>query len=159
VGDATALRLEMDLAYLLSGSFEGAGSIHSIRELGISLKEDGTLELDESALESRYQEDPEAIRRFFAEEQFGLSAKLDALIERLAGEDNSLLAGRLKTLDSKIEQNEERIAHWDARLDIQRERLLLQFYRMELAIGRLQANLSALDSIQVLAPLTAGGEQ
>ncbi len=152
-GDATALRLDMDLAYLLSGSLVGAGSIHSLRELGIALQDDGTLELDESALRTRCEQDPEAIRRFFAEEQFGLSAKLDGLIERLSGEENSLLAARLETLNSKIEQNEERIAHWDARLEIRRQRLYLQFYRMELAIGKLQANLSALEAFNPVPPL------
>jgi flagellar hook-associated protein 2 len=149
-GDATALRLETDLAYLLSGWFDGAGPIHSIRELGISLEDDGTLQLDESVLRSRYAEDPEAVRQFFAEKQFGLSDKLDELITRLAGLDDSLMAGRLKALDSKIEENEKRIAEMNARLDIRRNRLLLEFYNMELAIARLQSNLSALESVKPL---------
>ena len=36
-----------------------------------------------------------------------------------------------------------------ARLDAQRKRLLLQFYNMETAVGKLQSNLTVIDSIQL----------
>jgi len=149
-GDATALRLDMDFSYLLSGQFEGAGSIQSLRQLGINLQDDGTLEFDASKLKSKFAEDPEAVKRFFTEEQFGLSARFGDLIERLSGEESSLLAERLKALDSKIRQNEEKVALLDERLESQRERLYLDFYRLELSIAKLQTNLSALESVKAL---------
>jgi flagellar hook-associated protein 2 len=154
-GDASALRLDMDLSYLLSGRFNGAGSIHALRELGIELEDDGTLNLDKSKLQSKLEEDPDAVRQFFSEEQSGLADRLDDLIDRLAGEDNSLLAARLEALNATVAQNNEKIAEMDARLEMQRERLLLQFYNMERAIARMRTNLSALDSLTVLKPLTS----
>jgi flagellar hook-associated protein 2 len=158
-GDPTALRLDMDLPYLLSGRFVGAGSIQSLRELGIILKDDGTLEFDESKLRARLAEDPAAVQRFFADEQNGLSARFGGLVERLSAEDHSLLGERLKALREKIEQNREKIAFLNARLDAQRERLYWQFYRMELVVGKLQASLSALEQIQPLAPLVLRNKQ
>ena len=152
-GDATALRLDMDLPYLLSGSFTGAGSIQSLGELGISLNDEGKLELDTTKLTSKYTEDPEVVKQFFCEEGAGLADKFSDLIERLAGDTDSLLAGRIEVLDAKIEANEERIAEMEERLAAQEERLYTEFYQMELAIAKLQTNLSAVESIQVLKPL------
>ena len=40
-------------------------------------------------------------------------------------------------------------------LDRERERLLLQFYNLELAIGKQQANIDAITRIQPLPPLTS----
>ncbi|HUT94359.1 MAG TPA: flagellar filament capping protein FliD [Thermoguttaceae bacterium] len=155
-GDATALRLDTDLPYLLSGSLGGAGSIRSLREVGISLKDDGTLQLDKAKLKSKYAQDPQAVKQFFSQKEVGLADRFEDLIERLAGQRDSLLAGRLNVLNSKIEKNEEKIALWNARLTAQRDRMLLSFYRMELAIGKMQTSLSAIDSIKPLSVLIGG---
>ena len=136
-----------------------AGPIRSLGELGIRFEDDGTLTLDKSKLQSGFANDPEAVKTFFAHDQFGLAARLNELIERLSGEGNSLLGARLNALNAKIEENEERIARLNARLDVQRERLYLEFYRMELALGRLQANFSAVDSIQPMPSYILGAQE
>ncbi|MFH1264858.1 MAG: flagellar filament capping protein FliD, partial [Planctomycetota bacterium] len=158
-GDATALRLDTDLSRLLSGRFDGVGSIRSLGQLGIEFKDDGALKLDESKLKSKFAEDPEAVKTFFTHEQFGLAAKLDALIERLSGQQDSLLTARLGALDSRIAQNEEKIAFFNARLEKQRDSLYLQFYRMELAISRVQASYSAVDSIKAMPSYILGSRE
>ena len=157
-GDATALRLDVDLSRLLSGRFVGAGSIRSLAELGISIGEDGTLSLDETALAAKVQSDPEAIREFFTNETYGFSAKMAELIEQLAGEDNSLLTQRLDTLNLKIEDNNDRMETMTERLEAKRERLLLQFYRMESAVAKLQMNLSAIGSMSVISMYSSSEE-
>lgn len=153
-GDATALRLANDLGRLLSGRIAGAGSIQSLAAIGVELESDGTLRFDKDKFLSRLAADRDEVQQFLSTEQFGVSGRFDALIEQIAGEQASLLGYRIDTLTRKIEQNEQRIEAMDVRLDAQRERLYMQFYRMELAIGKLQANLTAVDSIQALPPLT-----
>lgn len=157
-GDSTALRLDTDLSYLLSGPFRGTGSIQSLAQLGVSFEDDGTLKFDQSSLKTGFAEDPEAVKSFFADAELGLSAKLGDLIERLSGEESSLLSERLKVLSAKIEDNEERIAFLNERLEAQRDRLYLDFYRMELAVAKLQSNLSVLDIIQPLTALTLSSD-
>jgi flagellar hook-associated protein 2 len=153
-GDLVALRLDSELSYLLSGPFAAAGSIRSLAEVGVDLKKDGTLSFSSSKLRATYSADPAAVREFFTTAEFGVSARFDRLLERLGGEDTSLLAQRLNTLQDKIDRNQERIKFLQERLDAQRERLLLQFYRLELAVGRIQNNLTALDSIKPLTLYT-----
>ncbi len=159
-GNAAALRMETDLANLLSGRVFGAGSIQSLGEVGIRLKDDGSLELDEGRLKERFAEDPEAVRDFFTTETHGVAPRLKAAIDRLAGEDDSLLTTRFRTLQDQIESNEQRIEHWNSRLEREQERLLMHFYQMETSIAKLQGNLSALEAIQPLPPLVSlrGGD-
>ena len=122
--------------------------------MGVRFKDDGTLSFNAAELRAKYAADPKAVAQFFSAEQFGISAKFDKLLEQLGGADASLLAQRLKTLSDKIDRNQNRIKFMEDRLVVQRERLLLQFYRMEVAIGKMQSSLSALQAIQPLTPLT-----
>lgn len=153
-GDGTALRLDTDLSYLLSGSFNGAGSIGSLATLGLSFNDNGTLLFDQSKLQQKFAEDPDAVNAFFTTADLGFADKLDNTIERLAGQFGSLLTSRIDSLQDKISSNEERIEAMNERLEAERGRLEMDFYRLELAIGKMQTNLSALDSIQIIKPLS-----
>jgi len=158
-GDATALRLDADMSRLVSGRFSGAESIQSLAALGIDVNDDGTLTFRTSEFKARYAEDPDAVEQFLSAEQFGLVDKFDDLIERIAGEDGSLLSQRIQTLKSKIDTNNDRVQFMDKRLEVQRERLFMDFYRMELAIGKMQSNLSIIDSIQPVQPLSVNSRR
>lgn len=149
-GDLGALRLETDLAGLLSGRFSGAGTIRSLGEVGLRVTDDGTLDLDEARLKARFADDTQAVKAFFTSAETGFSARFKGLSEQLAGDDTSLLSQRLKALESKIVQNREKIAFLGERLAVHRERLLLDFYNLELAVSKIQGNLRFLDSIQFI---------
>ena len=153
-GDATALRLDTEPAYLFSGRFFGAGSIKSLGELGVSLKDDGTLEFNTSKLKAKFAEDPEAVKEFFTHESFGLAAKFGRLVDQLSGQEGSLLSHRSEALDRKVTENEKRIAFLNDRLQREEELLYEQFYRMEMAIGKMQSSLSALNALNPLAPMS-----
>jgi flagellar hook-associated protein 2 len=146
-GDATALRMDSDLNRLLSSRFSGAGSVRSLGELGISFNDDGTLALDETKLKAKYEADPEGVKSFFTKEEVGFSAKFDDLAEQLVGQDVSLMAQRFRSLQAKVDHNQTKLDEMDARLEKQRERMLLSFYNMELAIGKMQSNVSVLNNL------------
>jgi len=146
-GDASARRLDNDLGSLLSGSFSNAGSIRSLAELGISFNDDGTLKFDEDRFTTLYAADPEAVETFFTESETGFTARFDALVEQLVGQDSSMLAYRLEALQDKIDQNEKKIKEMNARLDRQEQRLYTDFYQMELAIAKIQSSLDVIESI------------
>jgi flagellar hook-associated protein 2 len=126
-----------------------------LAEVGIQLKDDGTLTFSASTLRAKYAADPKAVEELFTAAELGVSAKFDTLLDQLSGEEFSLLTHRLDTLRDKIDRNQERMDFMQERLDVQRERLLLQFYRMEAAIAKLQSSLSALDAIQPLSLWTS----
>jgi len=153
-GDASALRLDSELSYFLSGRFFGAGRIRSLGEVGIHLKDDGTLELNQDELEAKFAADPQAVQDFFTTKDAGFSARFGKLADELVGRDVSMLDLRSKALQQKISDNEARIEAMTKRLAAQQESLYLEFYRMELAVGKLQSQMSAINSIKPLEPLT-----
>ena len=149
-GDSTALRLEVDVGSFLSGRFIGAGSIQSLGEIGIDVEADGTLSFDSTVLEGLFETDRDAVEEFFTTEDSGFSAKFGALITQLTDQDNSLTTSRYLALGQKIKENTAKIEWMDERLEVKRERLLIQFYQMELAITKMQSNMSFLDNIQYI---------
>jgi flagellar capping protein FliD len=149
-GDSTAFSFETEMSNLLSGQFVGAGKITSLASIGITFTKDNTghLQYDDTVLQNAVEEDPQAVQDFFTTKDTGFSAKVGALIEQLAGADKSMLSHRLDALETMIDDNNKRIDAMNARLDVQKEAMLMQFYNMELAIGNQQTNLKTLDSIQ-----------
>jgi flagellar hook-associated protein 2 len=154
-GSHETLRIENDLANLVTGRFFGAGSIQSLAEVGIQVGDDGKLQLDETKLKAKFAADPQGVEEFFAKEDLGVADKFDRLIETLAGANSSLLVDRAGALAVKIELGLSRVDFLNERLTRERERMLKQFYDMETAIGKLQNNLTALNQLQVLPPLTS----
>ena len=111
--------------------------------------------MNESKLTAAYASDPSGVETFFTDAERGFKTKLDAAVESLAGEDNSLLINRTISLNNRIELNQERIENLNQRLSRQRELLLKQFFEMESVIGNLQNSLQAVQQIAALPPLTS----
>jgi flagellar capping protein FliD len=78
---------------------------------------------------------------------------LDDKIESLAGVKKSLLVSRASALQSRIDTYQERIDSWNVRLAKKKDSLLLKFYRLEDALGKMQSSISAVSSIQAIPPL------
>ena len=57
-GSSEALRVDTQLGNLLSSRFFGVGSVQSLEEIGVSLKDDGKLELDADQLKAKLQPSP-----------------------------------------------------------------------------------------------------
>ncbi|MCA9246522.1 MAG: flagellar filament capping protein FliD [Planctomycetales bacterium] len=151
-GSREALRVDTDLANLLTGRFFGVGSFESLERLGIEIDDQGKLSLDSDKLKAAFEDDPDSVETFFTDEDLGFIAKLDALVSQLAGEEGSLLTSSYDSLQSKVDANDEKIARLNDRLALERERLLNQFYQMELIVGQMRNNLSVLQSFTPIAP-------
>jgi flagellar hook-associated protein 2 len=152
-GSGETLRVQADLNRILSGRLAGIGQVDSLARIGVTFKQDGTLDYNEDKLNAALQDDREAVSDFFSKEKDGFADKLHAVIESLAGRDKSLLVLRSEAYTRRIASDNERIATLNKRLDNVRERLLEQFERMEVSISKIKNNLSAISGIQ---PITSG---
>ena len=65
---------------------------------------------------------------------------------------------RTAALQRQVEDADERIAAMNARLQRSRERLLLEFFRMEDAVGRIRNSLAAINQIALIPPLTTSSQ-
>ena len=161
-GTTEALRAETDISRALTDRYFGLGTFQSLQQIGVSVTDDGHLEVDEAKLEAAYVQNSEGLENFFAAEDIGVVAKFNGVIDRLAGSKSpteadsfdGTLVNRFKALQETIDSNDTRIQQFNQSLDRQRELLLLQFFQLESVIAGLQQNLSALDSLQPLAPLS-----
>ena len=156
-GDPTATQVQAAVSRLMSGrTYATLGGIRSLGELGFELSSTGELSLDESVLESIFQSDPESVKNFFkqidsdTEEETGFSVEFDALCDRLTSTEGSLLTNRYLALGEIIENNNDRIDFLTERLENEETRLYLEFYRMEIAIAKIQSVSEYIDQIQPL---------
>ncbi len=147
-GDGTAFSFETEMSNLMSSQFLGAGKFKSLADIGITITTDGHLQYDDTVLQNAVDADPDEVKAFFTTKATGFSDRVGTLIEQLAGADKSMFSYRLDGLQTMIDDNNNRIDAMNARLNMQKESMLMQFYNMELAISNTQSNLSTLDSIQ-----------
>ena len=154
-GRTEIVTIETQLANVITGRFSASASLRSLESLGIGLNDQGKLELDTTKLTEVLESSPGEFERLFTSEGIGVVERLEQVIDQLAGEDTSLLARRSDALTRTIESNEARIATMNLALDRERERTLLEFYRLEETISTLQANFDILDSIQGIQPVAA----
>lgn len=149
-GRNEALRVDTDLARLISGTFV-SGKFGSLESVGLSLGDDGKLTLDTQKLRDAFAENPTGVETLFQDEDTGVLKKITAVIDALASDDSSLLLSRSQTLQRTIENNESRITRFDEQLTRERERLLTEFFRLEETIALLQSNLDSINAIQPIA--------
>ena len=148
LGTNVALQVDTELSRIVSGRFSVGGTFASLESIGITLVADGKLSLNRSRLEDAFASNPTDLEQLFTDTDNGLITKLDTAIDRLAGDSNSVLTRRTDTLNRQVESNNTRIDTITARLDRQREALLLEFFQLEETISRLQSNIDAINSIQ-----------
>ncbi|MCA9269296.1 MAG: flagellar filament capping protein FliD, partial [Planctomycetales bacterium] len=153
-GSNEVLRIESGLTQIFTSRFFGVGDVQSLEQVGVSIDDTGKLSLDKAKLQAAFAADPDAVEQFFTDDERGFSARLDTMAESLVGPQTSLLISRVAALNNKIDQNDQRVARLNERLDKQRELLLSQFYAMESIIAKLQDSLSVVQSLQALPPLT-----
>lgn len=151
-GSTAALRVDSDLSHLLSGSFSGLGKFSSLQAVGISFDDKGKLSLDKAKLKDAFDSDPDALSNFFARDTLGVSAKISATADRLAGTE-SVLTARSDALKKTVDNNTEQLTKMSDQLDKQRQRLLDQFTALEATVAKLQESLTAISSIQYISPL------
>ncbi|MDZ4657695.1 MAG: flagellar filament capping protein FliD [Bythopirellula sp.] len=154
-GTNEALRVETELSRLVTDSFFGLGSYQSLADVGITVNEQGKLELDKAAFQDAFAADPTSLQNFFGDDDNGgVVSRFDDAIKRLAGVENGLLTTRTETLQDTIDSNNDRIADMNDFLDRQREKLLLQYAQLETILADFQATQSALSSFTPVAPLS-----
>jgi flagellar hook-associated protein 2 len=153
-GTNEALRVDTEISRLVTDSFFGLGSFQSLADVGITVNEDGKLELDKAAFQDAFAADPAGLETFFGDENGGVVSRFDDAVERLAGETDGLLTNRSETLQSTIKTNSDRIEDLDAFLERQRERLLIQYAQLESILADFQATQSALSSFTAIPPLS-----
>ncbi len=153
--DPTAQQVNTAISKLMSGqTYAPIGGFRSLGELGFEFSSTGQLSLDENKLRNLFAANPQKVKNFFKQtdantgEETGFSVEFGELAERFTSTKGSLLTNRYLALGETIQKNRERIDYLSDRLDVEEKRLYLEFYRMEIAIAKMQSVSQYIDQIK-----------
>ncbi len=150
--DSAALQLDTALSQLVSGTFSGNGKLQSLADVGVTVQSDGTLAFDQSVLDAAWAASPAAVQQLFTTKNTGIADRFDNLINNLAGDPTSLLAGRINALKTEITSNQSQIDQMNQRLTDEQNRLYISYYNMDLAVGKFKNLQSVISNLAPIDP-------
>ena len=136
------LRFSMRNEMVRSVAGQLPGAPGALADIGITIKNDGTLELaDEDKLLGAIRNDLSGVEKLFKGPD-GYATRLQARVDSFLGV-NGLIDKREEVLENKISRLDDRIADWDQRLLRREDQLRQQYARMQEALASLQSQQSA----------------
>lgn len=141
LGNATVRGVESRLRGLMGQAVEGSG-LNTLSELGISLQVDGTLELDEEALDDLVANRLGDVSGFFADDG-AFATRIDTALDAIL-EDGGTLENATDGLESSIENLLERYRRTESRIDQTVDRYRSQFIELDSLIARMNSTSSYL---------------
>lgn len=147
-GQGVVLRIQTRLSSMMTKSYFGTNNTYqTLSDLGIEFTSGGKLKLNEDTFDSAVTNDPEAVRRFFIDENNGAAKKLDSALKSLTDVVDGTFAATKKSIQQTVDGLQTRIDQIDALLAVRQERLLNNFIRMESTIGSLQTQQNAIGAL------------
>jgi flagellar hook-associated protein 2 len=134
--------LNRQIRSFLTSSHANPGSIQNLPAMGIKLKADGKLEIDEAALTSALNNNPDDVKAFLAAAS-GFAAKVTSAIDSMT-QSIDVIESRLKIT---IEKYTARINTMEVQLALREESLVRQFAATDQAISQLNSQANALNNL------------
>jgi flagellar hook-associated protein 2 len=119
------------LSQSLLGAVTAGGSVSGA---GIELTRDGKVELDEAKLEDALAENPTATRDLVQ----ALATRLGDLANAASDGSDSTIALAIDGKKSSVDDLNQQVEDWDARLELRRTALQRQFSALEVALSSMQ---------------------
>jgi len=141
--DTTLRFIKSDLSRFVVDPVAGLpDALNMLFQIGITLDGDGTLQLDESILDTKLQEDLSGVEALFADAADGISERFSTRLDYITQPTGGQITYAIERLDEQISGFEDEIERLDALLDMREARLREEFVRMEVALAGLQAQSS-----------------
>lgn len=147
-GEGIVLRVNTRLNNLINKTYFGTNEkLQELSDLGIRTTSGGKLEFDEDVFNSVVEESPDAVAKFFRDENNGVAKQFETALDSLTDSFTGTFKTALDGIQNSIDSLQGRIDQIDEILAIRQNRLLNQFIQMEEIIGQLQSQGSALAEI------------
>lgn len=149
-GDSTVQRIRNRLYGIVRHAVTTGGVYDRLNDVGLSLRNGARLQFDEDRFRQAMAENPQDVQALFTQAETGLGAIIDEELTALTESGSGLIDRHNEAIRSQEELLNDRIAAMQVLLDAKEQRLLNQFYAMEEALARLDAQQSALSGLQTL---------
>jgi flagellar hook-associated protein 2 len=143
-GDATLRRLQMATSSTMSAAYSND---RSLRDLGITVANNGQLTLDKAKLTAAIDGDADIVEDIFA--TGGLATAITSLADQYTRAGDGILAEKSKSLTARAEIYGDQIAAIERNAELLGERLLRQFTSLERSMIALQGQASYLAGLVV----------
>ncbi|AGI23641.1 flagellar capping protein FliD [Pseudomonas sp. ATCC 13867] len=143
VGDATVRSLLSNVRNELVAT-QGDGGVRVLADLGITTKQDGTLELDTKKLDKMVGSNFEDVANLFVGDN-GLATRLTSTLKPYT-DTGGVLELRNKALQTTLQSVDKQQEDLNRRITSLQERLLKQFNAMDALVGSLQSTANSLTS-------------
>jgi flagellar hook-associated protein 2 len=140
VGERAVRTIESRLSRDLINTVPG-GELIMMSQLGISLRPNGRLELDETKLDETIAADPQALAAFFAgdNKEAGMAGRLGETLGQFLGDDG-LVKSSIKSSETRVSNLDDRFERMERSIEQTIERYRRQF-------GQLDSMLSQMNSM------------
>ncbi len=172
--NSVARTMDRELIDMVQKQVYGISGINSLASLGVTVRrslgdggqltQTGTLNWDRTVFDAAYAQNPEGVEEFFYNTitEIGEDGKENEVntawaqqfmtaVEKTTGDTAGNVMGKIyyerEAMQSKIEQNTDRVEYMKARLDVKREQMLKKFYAMEQTLARMQSDMNSVSNI------------
>ncbi|MCC5883224.1 MAG: flagellar filament capping protein FliD [Halomonas sp.] len=144
VGDRAVRTIESRLSRDLGALVQG-GELTMMSQLGISLRPNGRLELDEAKLDETIASNPKALADFFAgdSKEGGMAGRLNGTLSQILGDDG-LVKSSIKSSETRVSNLDDRFERMERSIDQTIERYRKQFGQLDGLIAQMNATSSYL---------------
>ncbi|MDA1162337.1 MAG: flagellar filament capping protein FliD [Planctomycetota bacterium] len=147
-GQGIVLRVTTRLNSLINKTYFGTSdTLQGLSDLGVRTTTGGKLQFDEDVFSDVIESTPDAVQKFFRDENNGVATKFKTTLETLTDKFTGTFKNEVDGLQNSIDTLDGRVTQLDAILAIRRERLLRQFINMEEIIGQLQSQGDAITAL------------
>ncbi len=144
VGDSTARALVSSVRGGLVSAQSGTGAISALASLGITTKQDGTLEVDSAKLDKAVTENYEGVAAYFTGDD-GLASRLSTKLKPYT-DGGGILEQRTKALTDTITGLDKQQEDLDLRMTALQTRLYKQYNAMDSLLSQLTTTSDSLKS-------------
>lgn len=150
-GQGFVLRAVSRLESLVTRRHLGSGEdVRSLIDLGVRIGTGGKLIIDASQLNAALEDHPEAVAKFFLDEDNGFAKHADETSKALIDPFTGSFALENTVLKNSIDSLTERVEHLDEILLARRDRLLKKFIAMEQTLRVLTSQQASIGGIAQL---------
>ncbi|OBX35411.1 flagellar hook-associated protein 2 [Halomonas elongata] len=155
IGDNVVRTIESRLRNDLSSGVQQDGELSLLGDVGLSMGVDGTLELDQDALDDALAADPAAVEAFFAGDDAtsGLAGTISETAEQMTS-DSGTLNNAIDGAENRIDSLNDRYTRIEASIEQTVERYRTQFSQLDSMVARMNSTSNYLS--QQLSSLNSG---
>lgn len=146
-GDGTVRNLQTALLGFAAFQYSNSGSITTLRSLGITMQDDGTLQVDDSTLANTIKNDPSDVQKFFqGTNSDGFATNLSTQLAALTDSINGPLLVDAKGMDNSVSSLQEQIDDFEVHMAARQQQLIDQYSRIDTMLRSMSTTLQSVQA-------------